>query len=40
MIPKKNYVYFFREIEFLINMSYKNKEEQKNILKDIFKNVF
>lgn len=40
MIPKKNYVLYFREIEFRINMSYKNIEQKKIILKDIFKNLY
>ena len=40
MIPKKNYVLYFREIEFRINMSYKNLEQKKIILKDIFKNLY
>ena len=40
MNPKKNYVLYFREIEFRINMSYKNLEQKKFILKDIFKNLY
>lgn len=40
LFPKKNYTLYIKEIEFRINMSTKNIEEQKEIVKTIFKNIF
>lgn len=40
IIPKKNYTLFVKEIEFCINISDKSRNEQKEILKNIFKNIF
>ena len=40
IIPKKNYILFIKEIEFPFDMSAKNIEDQKDIVKTIFKNIF
>ena len=39
IIPKKNYTLLVKEMEFRINISTKNIDEQKEILKNIFKNI-
>ena len=40
IIPKKHYTLFVKEIEFLINKSDKSRDDEHEILKNIFKNIF
>ena len=40
IIPKKNYTLFIKETEFRINLSTKNIDVQKEIIKTVFKKIF
>ena len=39
-IPHKNFIYFFREVEFSLNISTKNSKEKLNIFRKILEYVY